>query len=495
MKLKYKTITLLSLLICLFIMCAKNPFHPEEKDDLKTNNPPETYLFLFVDTNNPTQESSATDSTGLDTTASMQVLHWWGDDNDGRVIGYYIQWDYDAEPKWTTTEYDTFFVPIRKDFDRFTFQVWAVDDDSLRDPTPAVQTFPVYNSKPIIDFKYNSNPPAPTGNPDVVAQTFPTRTFMWDAYDPDGRETIVAIKYALDDTTVWFELPGNQSSVTLTELSPGEHTFHVKAVDIAGAESNTISFPDLNDETSPNTWEVKEPIGDVLLVNDFAQDQNLYETQNFYRDILNNIVGENGYSVWEIGTTSAPTVNPQNIIPYATADIKAYLGYFKSVIWFAHFGRPNLSYAGLSITQYIAEGGNIFITNGNQERPDTSWTFTDIDSVYRLNPGGRLFTGVSVLASFTNTDTDTLYDLVVDKLIANPVNALIPGPDADVVYRMEPDSTASVIVPYKGSPPVGLRYTVGSGRSIYFALPLHYCNRTGNLEELFRYVLFTEFGL
>jgi len=476
------------------IHCDKNPFHPEKKSNPVGNQPPETYLFLFIAADSTgAGDSLSVDETGIDTTTSKQVLHWWGDDPDGQVIGYYIQWDYQDEPTWTTSEYDTFYVPIRTDFDRFTFRVWAVDNDSVKDPTPAVQTFPVFNSKPEIEFKLNSNPPAPAGNPDVIAYTFPTRTFIWDVSDPDGIETITYIYYALDDTSAWIRLPGSERSITLTELSPGEHTFYVKAEDIAGAQSKVISFPDPTDPDSPNTWIVKEPIGDVLLINDFALDQNTHEVQDIYEQMLKNIVGEQNYSVWEIGTTRTPAINPQNKLPYSTADIRAYLNYFKKVVWFSHLGRPNLSNAGLSLTQYIADGGKVFITNGNEEKPDTLWTFTDIDSVYRLNPGGRLFSGVKVLASFTNTEADTARDLVLGKLIGNRVSALIPGPNADVVYRMEPDSTATVPVPYQGSPAVGIRYKIGSGESIYFSLPFHYCDGKGNLEQVLRYILLEEF--
>jgi len=471
------------------ITCDKNPFHPEQTAKPVGNQPPETFLFLFL------ADSSQSDTlvTGLDTTASKQVLHWWGDDEDGQVVGYYIQWDYMENRVWTTAEYDTFYVPIRSKYDQFTFRVWAVDNDSLLDPTPAVQIFPVFNSKPIIEFRLRSNPPAPAGNPNVVAYTFPTRTFMWDAIDPDGNETITHIYYALDDTAVWNQLPGSERSITLTALPPGEHQFFLKAEDVAGAQSETISFPDPNDQTTPNTWIVKETAGDVLLVNDFAQDQNTHEVQNIYEDILKNIVGENGYSVWEIGTSRIPVINPQNSIPYATADIKAYLNYFKKVIWFSHLGKPNLSNAGLSLTQYIASGGKVFITNGNEEIPDTSWTFTRIDSVFRLNPGGRMLPGIKVLASFQNTTADSALNLEIEKLIGNRVSALIPGPAAETVYRMEPDSTAAVTVPYRGSPVVGIRYRIGLGESIYFSLPLHFCDGYKNLEAVLRYILEEEF--
>jgi len=482
---------LLLLLSFLWVTCDTNPLHPDKNGELMGNQSPETYLFLF-----PAPDTSAGDSsnyTGLATTVSKQILHWWGDDKDGQVVGYYYQWDYQETPVWTTSEYDTFYVPIRTDYDEFTFRVWAVDNDSLTDPTPAIQTFPVFNSMPEIEFKVNTNPPAPSSGPNVIASTFPTRTFFWDVTDPDGIETVTKIYYALDDTNSWIELPGDTRSMTLTNIIPGEHRFFIKAEDIAGAQSDILSYPDPEDDDIPNTWLVKEPIGDVLLVNDYALDQNTHTVQTVYEDLLKNIVGEDGYSVWEIGTTSNPEINPQNSLPYATADIKANLFYFKKVIWFSYFGRSNISEAGISLTQYMAEGGNVFISNANEVSPDTLWRFTDIDSVYKLNPGGRLLAGIDVLASFTNTPEDSLLDLELAKLIAIRVSALVPGPGAEVIYRMESDSTASVPVPYNGSPAVGLRYEVGEGKSIYFSLPFHEVYGKDNLENVLRFILEEEF--
>ena len=473
----------------LFSVCEDNPFHQDSDTRMIENKAPETYLFLFV-----VPDTAAGDTIGIDTTASRQVLHWWGEDPDGQVIGYYYQWDYQDEPQWTMSENDTFYVPIRSAYDKFTFSVWAVDNDSLIDPTPAVQTFPVFNSMPEIEFKLNTNPPAPFGNPNVTAYTFPTRTFIWDVSDPDGIETITKIYYALDDMNSWIELQGDTRSITLTGIEPGEHRFFVKAEDIAGAQSDIISFPDPDDDSVPNTWFVKEPIGDVLLVNDYALDQNTHDVQSIYENMLKNIVGEDGYSVWEIGTASNPEINPQNSLPYATADIKANMFYFKKIVWFSYYGRTNISQAGLSLTQYMAGGGKVFITNGNEVTPDTSWTFTDIDSVYKLNPGGRLLAGLKVLASFTNTPEDLVRDLELEKLLAVRVSALIPGLNSEVVYRMEPDSTASVPVPYPGSPAVGVRYEVGQGKSIYLSVPFHILNGTSNLEDVFRYILEEEFA-
>ncbi len=479
-------------LLLLLSRCGlDDPFGDQRPSALVGNQPPETHLFLFVNERQITitdtlpngQVVTKVYTVGLDTTPSKQIVHWWGDDADGQVVGYYYQWDYQPSPVYTTLEFDTFYVPIRSRYDEFTFKVWAVDDKGLQDPTPAELRFPVFNTPPTIKFRLNSNPRI-TGNPEVTSYTFPTRTFIWEVADDDGRETVMAVYYALDDTTHWIKLPGSADQITLRGLSPGEHTFYLKAQDIAGAFSQTISFPDRNDPQVPNHWVVKPVKGEVLLVNDYAQDQNLYQVQKFYENILDQVIGNNNYSVWEIGSERTPTINAQNALPYSSIDIEANLSYFSKVIWFAHLGRPHLSKAGLSITRFMNNGGKIFITNGNEEVPDTTWTFVDIDSVYRLNPGGRLLPGVNVLASFGSPNDEAL-DLNIEKLIGNRVSALIPGKGAEVVYRMQPDSTTSIIVPYKGSPPVGLRTRIGKGECIYFSLPLHFCDGKKNMVEEF----------
>jgi len=197
---------LLLVLILFLVMCDTNPFHPDKESRRIDNQPPETYLFLFLLPDTSAGQDSVV-TPGIDTTASKQIIHWWGEDKDGQVVGYYYQWNYQSNPVWTTLEYDTFYVPIRTSYDEFTFKVWAVDNDSLLDPTPAVQIFPVFNSFPEISFKNRSNPPASSGSPNVIAYTFPTRTFIWNVEDPDGIETVTTIYYALDDTSSWNLLP------------------------------------------------------------------------------------------------------------------------------------------------------------------------------------------------------------------------------------------------------------------------------------------------
>ena len=130
---------------------------------------------------------------------SKQELHWWGEDKDGDIVGYNYKWSSESTWTYTTKEQAVFYVPIKSDFDVFSFEVKAVDNDSLEDSTPAKLTLPIKNSAPEINFRFNSNPKIQDIQSDT-SFTFPTRTFVWDLFDQDGMESIESVYYALDDT-------------------------------------------------------------------------------------------------------------------------------------------------------------------------------------------------------------------------------------------------------------------------------------------------------
>ncbi len=88
------------------------------------NLPPVTHLFLYPD------------SVGLDTSASVLQVHWWGDDPDGWVVGYFVRWDYFAEASeltdsiWLNIESTTFYLPLDSAYDEFSLTVRAVDNSA-----------------------------------------------------------------------------------------------------------------------------------------------------------------------------------------------------------------------------------------------------------------------------------------------------------------------------------------------------------------------------
>ncbi len=426
-------------------------------------------------------------------TSSRQELHWWGEDTDGDVVGYYYKWSSDSTWTYTDLESGIFYVPIRSDLDAFTFEVKSVDNDGLIDASASNITLPIKNSSPEISFRYLSNPLIADIGGDT-SFTFPTRTFVWDLYDQDGSETIVDVFYAIDDTceSCWVRLDGDETSITLTDLDPGNHTFFIKCKDIAGAESNTIKFPDSENPSNAQFWIVKPVVGDILIVDDFPLD-NSNNALSWYTGMMDTLVGSEGYSYWEIGDE----------LPYSSVDITANLNYYKTVIWYAAYNNTasaNDTYnrAEASLVNFIMGGGNLFINPIDFE--DTTFTWFPLDSLLTLNPNGRLSTGQVI-----ESPLDTTLNLSVSHLIAVKVKGFWPDESefetiTEVYHMADPDDndtwignpTVCSMGQYKVSP------TQLSGKVVIMTLPLHDGYRpkiqgNGSAIKLFQYLFENEF--
>lgn len=323
---------------------------------------------------------------------SRQELHWWGEDPDGNVIGYWYKWNIDTAWTYTTEESGLFYLPIRTNLDVFSFSVKTMDNDSVVDTTPARLTLPIRNSNPEINFRYRSNPvKADIGNGDTT-YTFPTRTFVWDIFDLDGNESITNVFYALDDPcdSCWISLDAaQQSSITLDSIPPGLHTFYLKTRDIAGAESPVIQYPDSSNTAEPAFWRVMPVRGEVLLVDDFPQNES-NTTQNWYRENLNVLLGADQYSVWEIGES----------LPFSASDVTANLMYFNKIIWFtAYTGNETYNQAQASLTRFMTNGGHLLMIA--TEIKDSTFSWFPIDSLVRVNPRGRIVNDRTIASSIS----------------------------------------------------------------------------------------------
>ena len=443
--------------ILLVISCAEQPTQSPAG-----NLPPDTHLFLVMP-----------DSTTLpDTTSSRQEVYWWGQDPDGEVVSYQYNWDFDTTWVNTNQENGIFYLPLREPFDVFIFRVRAIDDDGAIDPTPAELMFPVFNTAPSIYFRVDSNP---DGNPEDTATTFPTRTFIWEATDLDGDSTITGLYWTLDDTTQWNYLSGWASSITLTNITPGFHTFYIFTRDTAGAVSPTIQFPDTANAQQPGLWLVMAPIGEVVLVDDDERvtGVNVDEARIFYRAILDSLtLGE--YSIW----------NVEQGLPYSEVDIQASLNYFDKVIWFCD---PNshLAAASLSLTNYFEGGGHVIVFSSDlgegSNYDDPPFEFSHIDSV--TNAVNRISTN----------------NIIESQIVPFPdlkATAFIPHLDA-YGFGFIPDSLSDTlyILIKTPDPCVGLRYPAGGpARLIFCDFPLHKCDGLGTAGPMLDYVLNTEFA-
>lgn len=462
----------------------QNPFLDELPVDSLQNLNPETHLSLnFAPLSIDTVLSDTSNDTTFvynhylpDTTTSQQVLYWWGEDPDGEVVAYHYRWSFQTE--WTTTsaETDTFFLPLGIVYDEFIFEVKAEDNDGNLDPTPATLRIPVANSPPEIEFSINSNPSAGS-DPNVTHITFPTRTFAWTVTDLDGLASVNHIRYRLDDTNAWSYLAGNVSSVTLSDIPAGQHTFYVQAIDTAGAASNLLQFPDSTDLSTPNRWIVKEPVGDILLVDDYKLDDG--STHQFYTDILDSLVGSGNYSTLELGYN-------EKALPSSNSDQMAMFNYFKTVIWYHYSEAPSLSGADGALRAYLEAGGNVFVSS---IFIDTDYTYTSIDSNWVINPSGRLLTGLTI--DFLDTEASgsgailSEYSLKTSALIARRVSAYYPAEltegeiSKDLFILQDPRTSNDNWV---GNPPIAQLFqpSPGSGKSIFFSLPFHLCGGNGN---------------
>ncbi len=383
----FRTIKLILffLLIILFSSCVKdmvnNPIG---------NQPPHTGIFLYPDSEISRQPSKIN-------------MHWWGDDPDGFVIGYYFSWD---EKHWVFTKSNDslFALQIGIVDTNYTFQVSAVDnggngvydqsviqnginygsepfvdkngngvwdngekyfDIGLIDPHPASIGIPIKNSAPTIKWD------PLTVLPDT---SFPAMTFSWIANDLDGDASIAKIKIALNDTTnpnniITLDGSIRNISIRTTDFSSaspsmdiligglesniaqqklpglilnGNNKVFIQAEDISGAKSNFITIPDPG-----KTWYVKKPKGNLLIIDDYVTTDN---AASFYNSMFDSLFNhQTKFDVYDFHNQKPPFLNVTFLLT---------LKLFKYAFWYTD-NNPSLDLLSATTQKYIDGGGKI----------------------------------------------------------------------------------------------------------------------------------------
>lgn len=354
------------------------------------NQAPHTGLFLYPDSTISRQPSRI-------------HMHWWGDDPDGFVIGYYFSWD---GKTWSFTKSNDslFALQIGIVDTNYKFQVSAVDNDGnglydknvfqngidygpepfidkngngvwdpsesfvdigLIDPNPASIEIPIKNSAPTIKWD------PLTVLPDT---SFPAMTFSWIASDIDGDETISRIKIALNDTTnqanivsldggirnisirttdfsssspMMDILIGGLESNIASQKLPGlifnsNNQLYVEVEDISGAKSGFIRIPD-----EGKNWYVKKPKGNLLIIDDYVTTDN---ADAFYKSMFDSLFNfQSKYDVYDFHNQKPPFLNVTFLLT---------LKLFKYAFWYTD-NAPSLDLISAVTQNYINSGGKI----------------------------------------------------------------------------------------------------------------------------------------
>ena len=511
MKVKYLINILVIVLLLLVISCNETI-----NDNPLENQPPETHLFIYADSTLSQQKSK------------LQV-HWWGDDQDGLVVGYLFKWE-GINNSWTFTKSNDsiFALPIGTVDTSFNFVISAIDnsgngkydnevlvnginfgaepfqdknnngifdegepyfDYGAIDPTPAIQKFPIKNSSPKIEWNDL------TVLPEI---TFPAITVGWNATDLDGDETITEIHIALNDTTNFIKLNGSTRLVSLiienlnsenaamnifinadgdkkfSENLPnlilnGNNKLFIKAIDNSGAASKFVSLP-----SDDKSWFVKKPKGDLLLVDDYPAG---IAVTDFYKQKFDDFY-LNQYDIFNIETTS---------LPYESITYLNTLKLIKKIFWFSG-SSPRLDLSNLITQKFLQGGGKIAYSMTFQDSSanldfsiQTLQAFLPIESFDSKKPLSFLFGGANLVST---NEFSNFSDLSTQSTIGFVRTFKTSNITSKKVYDLTSQQLNGEIA------------LMNNTKTLFFiGLPLHQCDANGNVGNVLQEIFINQFGL
>ncbi|MFC2085891.1 hypothetical protein ACFLRO_01620 [Bacteroidota bacterium] len=348
----------------------------------------------------PNTELSVRDSSlvenleGADRFASTVRVAWSGVDSDGYVVGFEIR-VYDEtqlgsippENGWSaqTTSLDSLVllpIPTGESAANVVFEARAIDNAGLKDPSPARTIFPIQNSPPVLRLSTFDIPPD---------ETFTVFSFGWSVFDPEGDVTIDRIEVSLNDSTNFVSLPGGtrfatflgepsepgQSStdarvytgrgfVKTDVFVPGlllnaENVFYIRAADQTDTTSATVTYE----------WDVKQPNGKVLFVNDYRKAFAPIQ-QDFHMDMLREYLPEGtDVDIFNIsepflsGNTSTGVLSDAMPASANPTLEQTYL-LFDYIYWIstgvtATANGSNLAFSAPALNSFFAKGGKFII--------------------------------------------------------------------------------------------------------------------------------------
>lgn len=356
------------------------------------NQPPDTQLSV--------RDSSLVDNIAeADRLSSTVAASWSGTDPDGFVQAYEVRF-YDDDDTvspdegWAlTTSTDTLvLLPIPRG-DRaanVVFEVRAIDNELLTDPTPARTVFPIQNAPPSLRLDSFNAPPD---------TTFTVISFAWDVDDPEGIENLDRVEISLNDSTQFLSLPPDVSFITLvasidrTQPTPleveadvltgralrntnlklsglkldADNVLYLRAVDLTDTTSTLVKYP--ADDTE--TWYVKAPRGRVMYVNDYRK-ATWPTIQNFHLQLLEEYLPAGEIvDVWNLAepfvSGSSGNVGRSSGLPSTPAPmLEQTLALYDYIYWVStntvnSTTGNNLPFAATAANTFFENGGRMMV--------------------------------------------------------------------------------------------------------------------------------------
>ncbi len=447
-----------------------------------------------------------------DTRFISQVrITWWGDDADGTVKGYEFSFD---GIQWVfTTKQDSLFtlnLPAGKDTADFLFQVRAIDNNDVRDATPARLTYPLKNSQPQCAFFIPAGSAAfPSKN---TQRTFPAFKFFWNGTDPDGIDNLDHFELYFNDTTTppyivaasvtqaAFVAKDLLSNTPDCEVYTGTNQKLPNLIKGLKLNSNNIVYLRAVDKVGSRSpaaasyvFFCKKPINKTLVVNaTFPYNPARF---TFY---ASNIASA-GVTVYD--TLNAFLKNNNNfdeLAPDFFTQNKA-LKFFDKLVWFSDNDSVSLGLAQRSLGDFLSNNGRVFMAVTLSQyfyRTSALLDFTpvkelipDTQGIFRMNVNALmkpLISGYPTLKSSGIISSARPFLKAIDN-----GNALFQ----DVYTGELVVSTQTGPVNWTGPAVVcAKRVDAGSGQTnfIFTSMPLDRMNANNNLDSLFKKVLVDE---
>lgn len=447
-----------------------------KKGEKISNQAPETYVFL-----------DKIELSGSDRLNSIVQLHWNGEDKDGIVT--HFEFSINGADWQTTTRTDSTFrfdLTSGADSADVRLEIRAVDDQNLKDPSPASLVIPIKNTAPTVRFD-DSFFPSDT--------TYPVLTFLWNANDIDGSSTLDSIYLKVNNGN-WIPFSPSISMVTIIPDNPkisgkqnakvytqynknpyaqtladfevdGSNQFYVKAKDKGGLFSEV---------DSSKVFLVQVQKSDIILVDGVGTNPRPI---TLYQPIISQLYGSYDY----LDLTSASN------FPKMTLTLEWWFLLHKEIFWYAPSTVTQLDYIERSeaVIQNCLNGGKKFLFS-----IPVSKTLSPTSAIYRFSPIDSLTVQKDAFMLATSEATPDAVNASNYPVLKNTGPGLIaqispfyPKASAKVLYRADLTGSPG---PWNDSTIVAAKLLNPQNKTnvIFFVIPLDKLNGNSNLAQFFQ---------